>query len=287
MNHSGHIKTLDLSKSDINHEYLLILAKDLSVQKIVIEELNLSKLSAIDDSLVEQLGKLLFLSKEDGITSSVTTLTLDDNVISSDGLESLLNQTIENTVLHKLSLRNCDIAFENENPFKWRSLTKALAQNCGLRDIDFAGNEIPQDLRKQIGEELEKNAEIIDKIFKEMDMHQIYKLRKKYKPEKKLSQLLGNNRFNITSYNSAQNRRGPQHQKSRKNIFASQKFSGKALQTLQEKKKPKKRIVGFIDDISNGGDLSDRGGITIVRENSQRSAMPGILKQGTLDTQRG
>lgn len=61
LSHSGHIKKLDLQKSDLNSKDLTKLAEGLSERKIHVEELNLSKMAAIDDELILRIAKLLFI----------------------------------------------------------------------------------------------------------------------------------------------------------------------------------------------------------------------------------
>ena len=81
----------------------------------MIEELNLSNIEIINDELVVLFAKLLFEQNSNtGTSSSINTLILDNNrKITSTGLDLMLDCTAQNTLLRKISLKNCDIEYQD------------------------------------------------------------------------------------------------------------------------------------------------------------------------------
>jgi hypothetical protein len=66
LSHRGDTRKVDLSNSDIHKEVIDALAIGLTLRKIVIEELNLSSIEAIDDDLIDEISRLLFQQNHNG-----------------------------------------------------------------------------------------------------------------------------------------------------------------------------------------------------------------------------
>lgn len=76
----------------------------------------------------------------------MTKIILDDTNITDIGLYSIIDAAKSNTLLRKISVRNCGLTFTADNPFKWQFLIDALRRNCGITEIDLGGNnEIPEE----------------------------------------------------------------------------------------------------------------------------------------------
>ena len=119
------------------------------------------------------------------MSSSVTTLILDDNQnLTSVGLLSLIEIAAQNTLLRKIFVRNCNISYSDENDdeiLKQSTLIEAISHNCSITEIDFTGNEVPEEMQRQINDELEKNKDIVETIFPIIKKRELYFLKEKVK----------------------------------------------------------------------------------------------------------
>ena len=119
------------------------------------------------------------------MSSSVTTLILDDNQnLTSVGLLSLIEIAAQNTLLRKIFVRNCNISYSDEDDdeiLKQSTLIEAISHNCSITEIDFTGNEVPEEMQRQINDELEKNKDIVETIFPIIKKRELYFLKEKVK----------------------------------------------------------------------------------------------------------
>lgn len=117
------------------------------------------------------------------MSSSVTTLILDDNQnLTSVGLLSLIEIAAQNTLLRKIFVRNCNISYSDEDDIlKQSTLIEAISHNCSITEIDFTGNEVPEEMQRQIDDELEKNKDIVETIFPIIKKRELYFLKEKVK----------------------------------------------------------------------------------------------------------
>jgi len=147
LSHCSDTLKVNFSKSNAKKELLEHLADELACRHICVEELNLSKLKAVDDELLDSLSGRFFKQQANGTSSSLNSIILDDNNITEIGLYYIIDAAKSNTLLRKISMRNCGINFTADNPFKWSLLMDSLRKNCGITEIDLSGNsEIPEEL---------------------------------------------------------------------------------------------------------------------------------------------
>lgn len=184
----SNTKIVDLSDSKLTQEFIVELGQELHQRDIMIEDLNLSNIEAINDELVQWFAKKLFEHNADGTSSSVNKLTLNQNNISRIGLVNMLDATAQNTLLREISVRDCQIEYTEEQVFDWRAINDSLSRNCGIIKIDLADNDVAEDLLKQIEQELDKNRNIVEQIFPQFEEREKQFLRKKVKQMKIMQQ---------------------------------------------------------------------------------------------------
>lgn len=119
------------------------LSIELEQRLIIIEELNLSKVEAITDTLVEKLSKLWFNPSHNNTSSSIKSIILDGTNITSVGLESIIDNAQKNTLLGQISVKDCQIEYDEDDPFSWIPVKTAIRRNCSITEIDLHGNEVP------------------------------------------------------------------------------------------------------------------------------------------------
>ena len=144
----SNTKIVDLSDSKLTQEFIVELGQELHQRDIMIEDLNLSKIEAMNDELVQWFAKKLFEHNADGTSSSVNKLTLNHNNISRIGLVNMLDATAQNTLLREISVRDCQIEYTEDQVFDWRAINDSLRRNCGITKIDLADNDVAEDLLK-------------------------------------------------------------------------------------------------------------------------------------------
>lgn len=82
----------------------MTLAEEIYNRSIVIEELNLSHLPAIDDDLLIEISHYMFGQNESGTSSKVTKIVLDHNNITNVGFTTMVDKAAQNTVLRSISV---------------------------------------------------------------------------------------------------------------------------------------------------------------------------------------
>ena len=104
LGHCDKTTKVNLSNSDIKKEVIMTLAEEIYNRSIVIEELNLSHLPAIDDDLLIEISHYMFGQNESGTSSKVTKIVLDHNNITNVGFTTMVDKAAQNTVLRSISV---------------------------------------------------------------------------------------------------------------------------------------------------------------------------------------
>ena len=73
-----------------------------------------------------EFAKLLFSHNESGISSSVTTIILDNNKIGNVGFVEILDASAQNTLLRKISLKNCRVMYDETNVYESKLAVQSL-----------------------------------------------------------------------------------------------------------------------------------------------------------------
>lgn len=108
-------RKVNLSHSNLKREVLIELGQKLSSREFLIEELDLSAVQAIDDEVLIVFSQLCFAQNENGTSSSLSSLILDDNNITNVGFVMMLDWAAQNTLLRRVSLKNTRLEYTESN----------------------------------------------------------------------------------------------------------------------------------------------------------------------------